>query len=637
MASIVLFVPREDMLLEVNELLQKEDYDIDQVIYVKTSNTINEARRVVSEGANIIIARGIQAYLIKSHTNIPVAEISLTGQEIGLLIIEAKKRIKKAYPNIGLIGSRNMFCDLTHFNHIFEINLKTYFGNSEEECRNEAQRAIQDQVDFIIGGDAAMLAAIEAGIPCMFLQSTEDSLKVAFRVAKQMKYASEVENRNEAQIETLMEYSFNGIIKLDSEGEILIVNRVMEEILGKRSSDVVGRHISSVISEIETNCIENIMNNGEDLYSTFLRINQNAVVVIIGVIKVEDRIEGAIVSCHKVEKIDKIENDKLREMYLNGYVAKNGFDDILKSSKEMQTNIETARLYAQSYNPVLIEGEIGTEKEIFAESIHNNSLRKNGPFISVNCSYLSEEMQTKMLFGDDAFQTTENKKIGVLGIANHGTVLINEIDQLGLQNQYRLYRCIKDRVLIQNDIEKLMTIDTRVIAACNSNLFLKMKKGLFREDLYYLLSGLSLTIPPLRVRIDDIGILVEKFTKEYMSAYSRYHVITDDAKKAIMEFYWSGNQIQLKSFCERMILVAKSRKIDDIYVKHLLHHMYPSIHEQKTTGQVVVYQDPMAVHIANALEKHEGNRTKVAEELEISKTTLWRHMKKYGISNKYET
>lgn len=636
MAGIVLFVPTEKMFYRAHEILQGTSYEIDEIKHIKATDVVNEARDAVSRGASIIIARGMQASLIKLYTNIPVVEIKLTAQEMGLLITEAKERINKERPVIAVVGIGNTFCDMTYFNEIFGIELKTYFGNDENELITLANQAINDKVDFIIGGNIAINAASQANIPYLFIESTEDSIKQAFHVAKQLKYVSEMENRNTAQLETIMDYSFSGIIKLNSSGEIVAVNHVMEELLDKKSKDIIGLYITDVIKEVEKDKIDRVLQDGRDIYPTFIRINNNALSVMIAPIIVEKHIEGAILSCHRVNKINQVQSDTLREMYLHGYVAKSKFDDIPKKSSKMRDNIELAKLYAQSDNPVLIEGEVGTEKEIFAESIHNNSPRKNGPFISVNCSDMSEEMQSKILFGNQEDSSSSINRLGALGTANHGTVLINEIDQLGMHNQYKLYKAIKYRALIQNDIEKLMTLNIRVIATTSKNLLLMTKEGKFREDLCYLLKGLSLEVPPLRERKEDIKYMLEKLIKENMAKYSRYHVLTDEAKKLLVEYDWPGNRIQLESFCERMILTSNSRKIDKTYVKYLLENLYPIINEENGIRQVTIYREPKAVKIADVLKKHNGDRTKTAEELGISKTTLWRYMKKYGISNKYE-
>lgn len=635
MADISLFVPREEMLHQAHNILQTESYNVKEVKLINTVDSVSEARSALARGTNIIIARGYQASLIKRYTNIPVVEITLTGQEMGILITKAKKIVNKKRPVIGVVGFSNMFCDMSYFNQIYNIELRTYLVPDTEELHNALQQAIDDNLDIIIGGDTAIMAASDAGIPSLFLASTEDSIREAFKVAASLQFAIENEKRDMAQLETLLDYSFSGMAKINQQGNIVIVNRIMEEILNKNSIEIVGKPVSEVFKEISFENIEKVLQKGNEIYSSFININNNALVVIIAAIKVEEKIDGAIITCQKVKKMKQLETEILRERYLYGYIAMGNFDDIPHSSKEMQESIALAKVYAQSRSPVLICGEIGTEKELFAQAIHNNSLSKNGPYISVNCFGINDEMQSEILFGAENDEAPK-KVQGAFASANHGTVLISEIDKLSMHSQYSLYKMIRYKSLIRNEIEKTMSIDVRIIATTTRKLSVLVQQGQFREDLYYLLSGLTIDVEPLRNRPEDLDKLIDTYITLYCDIYSRYHVITAGAKKILMEYPWYGNLIQLESFCDRMILSAAHRSLDEVFIKYLLNELYPIIHQQNSREKIIVYKDPEAIVITEMLEKHSGNRTLAAQELGISKTTLWRHMKKYGISNKYE-
>jgi PAS domain S-box-containing protein len=636
MSLITLFVPREEMLYQAHNILQSEEYHINEMKQIKTADTISEARSALAKGTNIIIARGYQASLIKYYTNIPVVEITLTGQEMGLLITQAKKIITKKRPVIAVVGFSNMFCDMTYFNSIYNVDIRTYLASDVEKLQIAIQQAIQDHVDIIIGGDTAITAAASAGIPSLFLSSTEDSIREAFKVAEKMRFTADIEQKNSAQLETLLDYSFSGIIKMNQQGNIIIMNRIMEEILGKKSKDVIGKPVTEVIKEIDIKIIENILQEGKEIYSSFIHINNIALVVIIAPIKVEGSIDSAILTCHKMKKMKQVEADILRERYLYGYIAKGNFEDIARMSKEMQRCIELAKVYAWSKSPVLIYGEIGTEKDLFAQSIHNNSLSKNGPYITVNCNGINDEMQSEVLFGNPLKESSDEKGQGAFAVANNGTVLISEIDKMSMSSQYKLYKVIRYKSVIRNDIVKTMSVDVRIIATTTKNLSILVQQGLFREDLYYLLNGLTIELPPLRNRHEDLEHILNTAIKSYCEVYSRYHVLTKGAIKILMEYPWYGNLIQIESFCERMILTATHRVLDEIFIQNLLNDLYPIIHQQNSREKIVVYKNQEALAISEILEKYNGNRTQAAQELGISKTTLWRHMKKYGISNKFD-
>ena len=636
MVDITLFVPREEMLHQAHNILQTEGYNVKEVKLINTADSVSEARSTVSRGTNIIIARGYQASLIKQYTNIPVVEITLTGQEMGLLITKAKKIVNKKRAVIGVVGFNNMFCDMTYFNEIYEVELRTYLVPDAESLNNAIEQAIGDNLDIIIGGDSAIMAASAAGIPSLFLSSTEDSIREAFKVAQKMQYAIEIEKRDNAQLETLLDYSFSGIIKLNQQGNIVLINRIMEEILNKNSDEVMGKQITDVLKDLQPEAMENILTEGNEVYSTFINVNDNALVVIIAPIKVDYQLEGAILTCNKVRKLKQLETDILRERYLYGYIAKGNFDDIPHSSKEMQKSIALAKVYAQSRSPVLICGEVGTEKELFAQAIHNSSLSKNGPYVTVNCHGINEEMQSEILFGKEEDIEGQNKSKGATAAANHGTILISEINELNMQCQYSLYKMIRYKSLIQNEIEKTMSLDVRIIATTTKNLSVLVEQGKFREDLYYLLSGLTINVESLRNRPEDLSSLIDTYIKLYCDMYSRYHVLTTGAKKILLEYPWYGNLIQLESFCDRMILSATHRTLDEVFIQELLNELYPIIHQKNSRERIVIYKDPESIMITDALKKHNGNRAEAAKELGISKTTLWRHMKKHGISNNYD-
>jgi len=636
MSGIALFVPREEMVGYAHKILQSEDYGIQEIRRIETSQAVREAQDAQKRGINIIIARGYQASLIKKHTDIPVVEIALTGQEMGLLITRAKQLVTKENPVIAIVGPSNMFCDMTYFDQIFQVQVKPYLATDADALNLCVSQAIYEDPDIIIGGDTAIAAAARAKIPALFMDSTEDSLREAFKVAKKLKFVRETEKHNMAQMDILLDYSFSGIIKMDSAGIVLVVNHSMEEILDKRAVELIGRPLQDVVRDLDRDSIEQVLSSGDQIYSTFLTLNNNALVVNLAPILVEGRIDGAILTCHKVKKLEKLPSDLLRERYLMGLVAQGDFDQIPQNSAAIKDGIRLARLYAQSRSPVLIHGEIGTERETFAQAIHRHSLNKNGPFITINCHGMDDDMQAEVLFGATIESSgQQERESGALAIASQGTLLISEIDHLSLNNQYRLYKAIRYKSLIKNDVVRSLNLDVRIIATTSRHLDTLVEQGLFRADLYYLLNGLTLDIPPLRERREDIGHFLDLFTKRYFDIYARFHVLTAGARKTILDYNWEGNIIQLESFCERMILTASHRTIDEVFIKDLMQQLYPLIQRQEGRETVVVYQSPEAIAITQALENHQGNRELAAAELGISKTTLWRYMKKYGISSKF--
>lgn len=636
MSKIAILLPKEYMLEQARNVIREDELDIDILKVIKTSDSVYEARQAVEQGAEVVLARGVQAAFIRQYTNIPVAELTLTGQEIGLMIASAKKKVPdKKCPQIALIGFKNMFSDTTYADELFDIRLKFYDITAIEQAAEKVDLAIQEGADVLLGGDTVNALAAQKGIPAQFIDSTEESIRSAIGVAKKMILTAEAEKNFTAQFETVLDNSYNGILEIDENKEIMIVNRAGEELFHKKASQLEGTALEKVIPELEQRYIDDVLSGKRDSFMTSVYVAGVPMMLTAAPIQYENKIRGAIISLYRNASVRKNDADELHSYYLKGYVAYAHFSDIRITGKEMEYCVELSKMYALSKNPVLICGEDGTDKEKLAQCIHNNSSYKAGPFVAVNCSGMTEQMQVDRLFGNPDAEDESMKK-GALAIGDHGTIVISEIEKLSLLCQYRLYRAIRYDSLIQNDLERSQTLDNRIIAITGADLYQYVEQGRFRQDLYYLLNSLTVEIPPLRKRPQDIRAIVEDCRVRFTKRYARFPKIAEDAMEALAGFGWQGNEIQLESFCERLFLTSPKKTITSDYVYFLLDTLYPVKERISEDGTTVVYQHPEAARLTELLEKHQGNRSAVAKELGISTTTLWRRMKKYGVINKYD-
>lgn len=636
MSKIAILLPKEYMLEQARNVIREDELDIDILKVIKTSDSVYEARQAVEQGAEVVLARGVQAAFIRQYTNIPVAELTLTGQEIGLMIASAKKKVPdKKCPQIALIGFKNMFSDTTYADELFDIRLKFYDITAIEQAAEKVDLAIQEGADVLLGGDTVNALAAHKGIPAQFIDSTEESIRSAIGVAKKMILTAEAEKNFTAQFETVLDNSYNGILEIDENKEIMIVNRAGEELFHKKASQLEGTALEKVIPELEQRYIDDVLSGKRDSFMTSVYVAGVPMMLTAAPIQYENKIRGAIISLYRNASVRKNDADELHSYYLKGYVAHAHFSDIRITGKEMEYCVELSKMYALSKNPVLICGEDGTDKEKLAQCIHNNSSYKAGPFVAVNCSGMTEQMQVDRLFGNPDAEDESMKK-GALAIGDHGTIVISEIEKLSLLCQYRLYRAIRYDSLIQNDLERSQTLDNRIIAITGADLYQYVEQGRFRQDLYYLLNSLTVEIPPLRKRPQDIRAIVEDCRVRFTKRYARFPKIAEDAMEALAGFGWQGNEIQLESFCERLFLTSPKKTITSDYVYFLLDTLYPVKERISEDGTTVIYQHPEAARLTELLEKHQGNRSAVAKELGISTTTLWRRMKKYGVINKYD-
>lgn len=629
MGKIVLLVPREEMLYLAHNILQEKKYAIAQMRVIQTENTVVEARNSIAAGADIIIARGLQASLIKQYTDVPVVEIVATAQEMALLVVKARQIVKKARPIIAVVGFQNMFCDMTYFETIYDIKLRTYFAANGSGLKEKAMEAVEDGADLMIGGDIAVETAKEADIPSLFLSITEDSLRTAFSMAESLDFAMGAEKRSTAQIETLLDYSFNGVVNMDRKGVITTVNPVMRDILGADGEQVAGRHITQVFSDIDRDKLSQVLEGKEESYSSFMQAGKTSIFAILAPVRVGNETEGAILTCHKVKQQSRGERRPQRDgaNRVQGLIARRNFSSIRQESGAMKECVHLARLYSQSEQPVLLLGETGTERRALAESIHNTGLCSEGPFLALSCAGLAREEQEEMLFG--------NK--GAVFLAEGGTLYLEDVETLSLKSQYGLYQLIRYKTG-SRAFARTMGFHIRVIASSiltPEDLGNLAFSGGFRQDLYYLFTGLVLRVPPLRERPEDLEQAIRDTVREACDQYSRYHVVTQGGMQCLKAYPWQGNLLQLETFLKRLILTAEKRSIDEILVRKLLRELFPSsapvrmMPDGQGIGGPVACEEERQIRLALAAQG--GSRERAAACLGISKATLWRKMKKYNI------
>lgn len=623
MGKIALLVSREEMLHQAHNILQERKYPIGEMKVVRSETAVIEARRSIGDGASIIIARGLQASLIKQYTDIPVVEIVLTAQEMALLVMRARQVVKKIRPVIAVVGFKNMFCDMSYFDELYDVQLRTYYmaQGQERELKELAAQAITQGADLIIGGDTAVKEADEAGVPSLFLSMTEESLKNAFSMAESMDYAMNAEKKSAAQMETLLDYTFSGVIQLDSSGVVKGVNPLLEDMAGRSQEEMRGMTIRELIPEMDGDVLERVLGNGKE-YSMFVDLNHTSVFAVAAPILWDGHVDGAIITCHRTARQHTERKDSKKE---GGLPVLTRFEDLLQESTSMKECVHLARLYALSCQPVVIMGEAGTEKRMLAESIHEGSAYRRGQFLDVPCDGLSDVEQRETIFGAK----------GAAVQAQGGTLFIQDADRLTAANQYRLYQLIRFHLCHGQDIGQMRKLHIRIMVTLQTPLARLMKEGRIRDDLYYLLSGLELMVPPLRERPEDLKRKLTDAVRECCERYGRFHVLTEGAKAVLLAYPWPGNLFQIDSFCERLILTARKRSIDEVAVKRLLRLLYGEEEgrdREKARGREKedeVCQE--AQQIARTLKKHGGSRDKTAQELNISKATLWRKMKKYEL------
>lgn len=637
MAKTAVLLPRPEMQAISEELIGSYHYlDPMCIEYIQTQNVCIRAKELEEQGCELIVARGLQAALIKQSVKVPVVGILVTAQELGLLIRHLVRETGLIHPKIGLIGFENMFTDTSRFDELFDVEMVRYLipehttSDTAQMLSDLTDQAIREGCQAIIGGDIAGIRASELGIPYGALSFGLESLRTAFSTAQRVAYAIDLETRNSAEMNTMLDFTFSGILQVDTQGIIRRSNRVVYNLLNLRPAQLLDHRVEDVLPQLGGDILRNALQEGRESYALLVPIENRAVMVNAAPILIENQIRGAILTFQEGHRITEINSELRRELYQRGFVARYRFDYLPVEDAGTKKLISLARQLARFSAPILITGEPGTWATMMAQCLHNESLSRANTFVNVDCAAFSQETLDTMLFGNHYTRT--DSPGGLAEAAQNGTLFLAHVDALSPELQFKIFQLLRGR-LLRNGTNRPITSEVRVIASTHVNLLDSVERGAFRSDLYYALNVLSIELPPLRRRKDDILPWVEHYLKQAQEKYKRYVSLTQGARDYLRSYSWPGNLDQLRSVCERAVLTADRRRIDEVFLRRQVEQLAP--HMEPETHQVVLVKDPKAVELAELLKRHGGNRQKVADELGISKTTLWRRMKKYGIGQSF--
>ncbi|MGL5515072.1 MAG: sigma-54 interaction domain-containing protein, partial [Sporomusa sp.] len=338
-----------------------------------------------------------------------------------------------------------------------------------------------------------------------------------------------------------------------------------------------------------------------------------------------------------LKNIQRMEMSARKKNGEQGFVAKSTFDNIVGKSPAIRTAKDIAKRYSQTDAIILINGETGSGKELFAQSIHNYSSCRNGPFVAINCSTLSESLLESELFGyeDGAFTgAKKGGRPGLFEIAHNGTFFLDEIGEMPLQLQSKLLRVLQERCVMRIGGSKNIPVKVRIILATNRDLYAEVKANRFREDLYYRINVLNLRLPPLRERKEDISLIVQSMIRLIKVAGSKNPYLSSEVVASFKRYDWFGNVRELSNFVERLTALELNdirtvNKMLDELIANNVSDIQPSPHEDSSHLTVAIgpIRDMENEIIKKLYEYYGGNKRKVESMLDMSSTTLWRRFK----------
>lgn len=639
MIRIVFYAPYPEMIPIIHQVFSERP-DRDEFQYEIIQDFFNNP--ITDINADVAIARGFTAHTMQKN-GIVCAELKVSGYDV----IAAVDRCRKIAPGgkIALVGAFNMIYGSERAETIYpDVRIACYPIVDETRLEEMIQRAIADGCNAIIGGYSTIQFANKYDVPSVMIETGCESVNNAIAEAKMAAEISFHEKEKSNEIANIMNYSFQGIMSANRQGYITFANTYCHTLLKDVKASLIGHPIQEFFPDIP---VEQVVSQGKRILSAFHYHKDLPFMINCVPIEGEYDNAGCVLTFQNATRIQAEESQIRKKMHQSGFQAKYQFSQIVHNSRIMESVISDAVNFSYSESNILIYGETGTGKELFAQSIHNSSRRRNNPFVAINCSALPENLLESELFGyvEGAFTgAAKGGKMGFFEIAHKGTIFLDEIGDISPRLQSRLLRVLQEKEIIRLGNDTVIPVDVRVISATNKNLKEAVEKGEFRQDLLYRLDVLELNLPPLRDRDGDVAMLLNHYIDfEHERTGCRLSSLSERAMNALMQYAWPGNIREMRNFCERLCILCPKEvaDIEDVY------RALPDVFKKPHTPAPAKTPEPLSssisgeqhallydeeAEIRKALALFRNNRTKAAEYLDMHPSTLWRKMKKYGIT-----
>ena len=599
------------------------------VEYVQTAGIAARAKALEEKGCELIIARGLQARLARGAVLIPVIEMRASTQELASLVMELKQKLNLPpgeKPVLGIIGFFNMFHSTERFGELLNVDLKVYTATGIEQYSALVDRAKSDGCRGVIGGEVVGRRADALGLTFCFLSMGEESMREALEAATLVGYSIDLLKHNNAEMSTMLDNTFSAILQVDEAGTAKRANRAFYQLLDCAPDAVLERPAWEIMRKLPRELLETAMAEGRKIDGELIALGRSNVLASVIPVRVDGRSEGAILTFQEGKRITEMDSRLRQELVRQGYVAHYGFDQFIAVNRDFQHLMEQLRRLSRYPVPVLLSGESGVGKGILAQCMHNESLHRGGAFITVDCSIWHPDDLDEKLFG--RFNTRRDGEASIVEQARGGTLYLRQVERMSVETQYKLLKLAKGQYF-HNGANLSVPIDIRLIISTETNLHERMEAGRFRRDLYYALNAFKVDIPPLRCRKEDILPWFDRLLSKWSKQMARQIRLTQEGREYLTDYDWPGNLDQMESLCQRLVLFSEKRTVDEAA---LYAHLTAMESERAPAERAAEAQNQKAAELAELLARHHGSREKAAAELGISKTTLWRRMKKYGIT-----
>ncbi|WP_264844151.1 sigma 54-interacting transcriptional regulator [Caldinitratiruptor microaerophilus] len=591
-----------------------------QFVQALFEEALPAARELERSGrADAFVAGAVNYPLLRDRLRLPVVPLTITGYDL----LRAIARAADHGHRILVMSYRERRLPAEDLRAVFRVQVDEEVFTSWEEADGIVRRRRDAGWTVLVGPSVACELAGQHGLHGV-LAYGPDTLLRALQQAYEMATARLAEAQRTEELRTILQFAPTGIIAADGNGRITVFNPALERLTGIAAGEAVGRPADEVVPALE---LGRVLESGAPSLAAVAQLGPLEVVTNRVPVTVQGRPAGVVATVWDARSVEESEVAVRRVRHGRGLVARFTFAHVVGESPALRQAVAAARRFARAEQPILIYGETGTGKELFAQSIHNASRRAGRPFVAINCAAVPESLLESELFGfeEGAFTgARRGGKPGLMELAHTGTLFLDEVAELSPPLQTKLLRALQEREIMRVGGDRLIPVDVRVVAATSRDLDAEVAAGRFREDLYYRLNVLELRLPPLRERREDVPLLVRHFLA------GRPQALVEAAVAGIAahlgDYPWPGNVRELENLLSRFIALADTEE-GKTPPAALMAELARQLQSRARTRRVRSAREDEVRRIAEAMAAEGGNRAAAARRLGISRSTLWRKLR----------
>ena len=598
------------------------------------------AAEMERRGIEVALGRRGTAHLLRENLRIPV--LSFPHRSLDILIsLRAAARIGR---RVLFPVFRQEMTGIGILEELLDIELIQKIYRDAASLEKAVTRAKRRGCDVVVGGGVTQRIAESIGLKFVEIRTSDEDIAATLDNAVSVALGGREQKAVAQRYRAIIDAASDGLVAVDTAGRVTAANAAARKALKIGENEALGRPVLTLLPESP---VLQVLSSRTSIHDRLGQIRDDRFIFNHLPILMDGEAIGAVSTFRDIGNVMRTES-VVRRSLSAGLVAKYKLKELVHVSPVMRDVVELGRQYARTESTILVIGETGTGKEIFAQGIHDLSRRTRFPFVSINCAALPEQLLESELFGHEEGAFTGSKRGGKPGrfeLAHQGTIFLDEIDSTPEAMQIRLLRVLQEREVMRVGGDRIIPVDVRVIAAASRDLTAALREGVFRADLFFRLNVLRIQIPPLRQRQEDIPVLLDFFIRMFSSRQQIEPIRLPPAYVGQLQQYaWPGNVRQLKNFAERLVLNCSLRCSPDMLeVLYCELIQFSGVTSSGSAAAAPRPPTPLRAHIRetalqsersiilDALQDTRYRLSRTAEHLGVSRTTLWRKMKALGL------